>query len=50
MDAAAGFTVRSALSGDLVEDRIVGLPGAYEATATAESSWTMIGVAFAPAP
>jgi len=47
--AGAGFTARSTLDGNLIEDVVVGNPSAYAATASATSTWTMQMVALKPA-
>ena len=47
--AGAGFTARSTLDGNLIEDVVVGNPSAYAATASATSTWTMKMVALKPA-
>ena len=47
--AGAGFASRSTLDGNLVEDMTAGNPGAYAATGSANSSWSMKMVALKPA-
>ena len=48
--AGSGFTTRSALASDLVEEKLVSSAGSYTATATATSGWTMQMLALKPAP
>ena len=47
--AGAGFTTRSTMDGNLMEDRVAGKPGAYAATGSASSTWSMQMVALKPA-
>jgi hypothetical protein len=46
--AGSGFTARSTLGANLVEDMVAGSPGKYAATGTATSGWTMQMVALKP--
>ena len=46
----SGFTARSTLDGNLIEDKAAGNPGSYAATGTATSGWSMQMVALKPAP
>jgi uncharacterized protein (TIGR03437 family) len=45
----SGFTARSTLKNNLIEDKIAGNPGTYSATGTANNGWTMRVVALKPA-
>jgi hypothetical protein len=45
----SGFTARSTLNGNLLEDMVAGSAGSYAATGTANSGWTMQMVALKPA-
>ncbi|MBZ5625338.1 MAG: hypothetical protein LAQ69_42555 [Acidobacteriia bacterium] len=45
----SGFTARSTLNSNLIEDMPAGNPGAYAATGSANSGWTMQMVALKPA-
>ena len=45
----SGFTARSTLDSNLIEDETAGAAGSYAATATANSGWTMQMVALKPA-
>jgi RHS repeat-associated protein len=47
--AGSGFTARSTLDGNLIEDRVAGNAGSYAATGTANQGWTMQMVALKPA-
>ena len=47
--AGSGFTARSTIDNNLIEDEIAGNPGAYAATGSATSGWTMQMVALKPA-
>jgi hypothetical protein len=47
--AGPGFTARSTLDGNLIEDMVAGKAGAYAATGSASSTWTMKMVALKPA-
>ena len=44
-----GFTARSTLNNNLIEDETAGAPGSYAATATSNAGWTMLMVAMKPA-
>ncbi len=44
-----GFTARSTLNNNLIEDKTAGAPGSYAATATSNAGWTMLMVAMKPA-
>ena len=46
--AGSGFTARSTLNADLVEDMTSGSPGQYAATGTANNGWAMQMVALRP--
>jgi hypothetical protein len=46
----SGFTARSTLNNNLIEDRIAGNPGSYTATGTATNGWTMQMVVLKKAP
>ena len=46
--AGSGFTARSALNGNLIEDTLAGNPGSYAATGSANNGWTMQMVALKP--
>jgi hypothetical protein len=48
-NAGSGFTARSTLDDNLIEDETVGSPGAYAANGTANQGWTMQMVALKPA-
>jgi uncharacterized protein (TIGR03437 family) len=48
--AGSGFTARSTLDENLIEDMPVGNPGPYAAAAIATNGWTMQMVALKPAP
>ena len=43
--AGSGFTARSALDGNLIEDMTIGNPGSYAATGSANRGWSMQMVA-----
>ncbi|MEO7110187.1 MAG: hypothetical protein ABI183_07115 [Polyangiaceae bacterium] len=43
-----GFTSRSTASGDLIEDKIAGAPGVYEATSTTNAAGEILLAAFGP--
>ena len=45
----SGFTARSTLDGNLIEDETAGTAGSYAATGSATSGWTMQMVALKPA-
>ena len=45
----SGFTARSTMNGNLIEDKTAGNPGAYAATGSANAGWTMQMVALKPA-
>ena len=45
----SGFTARSTLNNNLVEDEKAGTPGSYAATGTSNNGWTMRMVALKPA-
>ena len=47
--AGSGFTARSTLDANLIEDRTAGNPGSYAATGTANNGWSMQMVALKPA-
>ena len=47
--AGSGFTARSTLNGNLVEDELTSTVGSYAATGTANRGWTMQMVALKPA-
>jgi hypothetical protein len=47
--AGAGFTTRSSMDGNLMEDMVAGKAGAYAATGSASSTWSMQMVALKPA-
>ena len=47
--AGAGFATRSTMDGNLIEDMVAGKAGAYAATGSATSTWTMKMVALKPA-
>jgi hypothetical protein len=47
--AGSGFSARSTLDNNLIEDQTAGNPGSYAATGTANSGWTMHMVALKPA-
>jgi hypothetical protein len=47
--AGSGFTARSTMDANLVEDMVAGSPGQYAATGTATSGWSMRMVALKPA-
>ena len=47
--AGSGFTARSTMNGNLIEDETAGNPGAYAATGSANRGWTMQMVALKPA-
>ena len=47
--AGSGFTARSTMDGNLLEDKFAGNPGSYAATGTATSGWSMQMVALKPA-
>jgi chitodextrinase len=44
----SGFTARSTLNNNLIEDKIASTAGTYSATGTANNGWTMQLVAFKP--
>jgi hypothetical protein len=46
----SGFTARSTLNSNLIEDAQAGSSGSYAATASANNGWTMQMVALKPAP
>ncbi len=46
--AGSGFTARSTLNSNLVEDMTAGSPGQYAATGTATNGWSMLMVALKP--
>jgi hypothetical protein len=46
--AGSGFTARSTMNGNLIEDKLVGAAGTYAATGTANNGWTMQMVAIKP--
>jgi hypothetical protein len=46
--AGSGFTARSTLNSNLVEDMTAGSPGQYAATGTASNGWSMLMVALKP--
>jgi len=46
--AGSGFTARSTMNGNLIEDELVGTAGSYAATGTANNGWTMQMVAIKP--
>jgi hypothetical protein len=46
--AGSGFTARSTLNGNLIEDASAGSAGSYAATGTANSGWIMQMVAIKP--
>jgi len=46
--AGSGFTARSTLKSNLVEDMVAGGPGQYAATGTANSGWSMLMLALKP--
>ena len=45
----SGFAARSTFNANLLEDKTAGSPGAYAATGTSDSGWTMHMVALKPA-
>ncbi len=45
----SGFTARSTLNGNLLEDKVAGSAGSYAATGSANNGWTMQMVALKPA-
>jgi hypothetical protein len=45
----SGFTARSTLNGNLIEDETAGSAGSYAATGSADNGWTMQMVALKPA-
>jgi chitodextrinase len=47
--AGSGFTARSVLNGNLIEDKTAGNPGAYAAISSANNGWSMQMVALRPA-
>ncbi|HUA60037.1 MAG TPA: putative Ig domain-containing protein, partial [Verrucomicrobiae bacterium] len=47
--AGSGFTARSTLDSNLIEDQTAGSPGSYAATGSANNGWTMQMVALRPA-
>ena len=47
--AGSGFTARSTMDGNLLEDKFAGNPGSYAATGTATSGWSMQMAALKPA-
>ena len=47
--AGSGFTARSTMNSNLIEDKLAGSAGSYAATGTANSGWTMQMVALRPA-
>ncbi len=47
--AGTGFSARSTLNGNLIEDKVAGAAGSYAATGTANKGWTMQMVALKPA-
>ena len=46
--AGSGFTTRSTLDSNLIEDMVAGNPGQYAATGTANKGWSMLMVALKP--
>ncbi len=46
--AGSGFTTRSNLNANLIEDELAGNPGTYAATGSANNGWTMQMVALKP--
>jgi PKD repeat protein len=47
--AGSGFTARSTMNSNLIEDMLAGAPGTYAATGSANMGWSMQAVALKPA-